>query len=250
MSQSGLKRRRLTVSEILRWAVAYRETTGRWPTRHSGGVARTIGETWANVVICAEILALDRWLPEVALRRSARYRTKGVPSTTHQPTPNTSRLAVANRVKTAAGRHEKRWVTTQQSPNASRRSRQPVCRGMRSVGYLLGGLPNTRKRGKPHSGCGFRSRRAKCWVLGKVTGQFSRKPCRSSPHGLTADVYPALPFTAAAAIPAAGSRHGLNGLVLRLLAVGHFFLAISADQGIIAGKALATCSPSARRLGG
>jgi hypothetical protein len=44
-----LKRRPLTIREILHWADAYRETTGRWPTKTSGIIAGTVGETWQVV---------------------------------------------------------------------------------------------------------------------------------------------------------------------------------------------------------
>jgi hypothetical protein len=44
-----LLRRPLTIAEILRWADAYRETTDRWPTRTTGIIPGTVGETWQAV---------------------------------------------------------------------------------------------------------------------------------------------------------------------------------------------------------
>jgi hypothetical protein len=44
-----LRRRPLTIAEILRWADAYRETTGGWPTRARGIIPGTVGETWVQV---------------------------------------------------------------------------------------------------------------------------------------------------------------------------------------------------------
>jgi hypothetical protein len=44
-----LRRRPLTIPEILCWADAYREATGKWPTVHSGGIAGTIGDSWNQV---------------------------------------------------------------------------------------------------------------------------------------------------------------------------------------------------------
>jgi hypothetical protein len=35
--------------DILRWADAYRELTGKWPTSSSGAIAGTIGESWSQV---------------------------------------------------------------------------------------------------------------------------------------------------------------------------------------------------------
>jgi len=39
----------LTITEILRWADAYRETAGKWPTVKSGDIMGTIGENWGLV---------------------------------------------------------------------------------------------------------------------------------------------------------------------------------------------------------
>ena len=41
--------RHLSESQILAWADAYREATGRWPTNNSGRIAGTVCETWAGV---------------------------------------------------------------------------------------------------------------------------------------------------------------------------------------------------------
>jgi hypothetical protein len=44
-----LRRRPLTIREILRWADAYHQTAGKWPTSLSGDVMGATGETWANI---------------------------------------------------------------------------------------------------------------------------------------------------------------------------------------------------------
>jgi hypothetical protein len=49
MNDKKLRRRRLTIPEILAWASAYRESTGKWPTKASGGIIGTQGETWRQV---------------------------------------------------------------------------------------------------------------------------------------------------------------------------------------------------------
>jgi hypothetical protein len=40
---------RLSVRRILGWARRHRQKTGKWPSMHSGPIARTTGETWASV---------------------------------------------------------------------------------------------------------------------------------------------------------------------------------------------------------
>src|SRR5690606_15074696 len=40
---------RLTIKQILAWADAHREATGRWPSSSSGPVAGAAGETWARI---------------------------------------------------------------------------------------------------------------------------------------------------------------------------------------------------------
>jgi hypothetical protein len=40
---------RLTEDQILRWADAFHESTGRWPTRRSGPIKDAPGETWNGV---------------------------------------------------------------------------------------------------------------------------------------------------------------------------------------------------------
>ncbi len=44
-----LNKRALYVHDILRWADAYREATGRWPTKESGVILQAPFETWARV---------------------------------------------------------------------------------------------------------------------------------------------------------------------------------------------------------
>jgi hypothetical protein len=39
----------LTVQQILAWADAHYERTGRWPTRNSGPVQEAPGETWERI---------------------------------------------------------------------------------------------------------------------------------------------------------------------------------------------------------
>src|SRR5262249_34908826 len=39
----------LSVKQILRWADAYHERHGSWPTRNSGSITEQDGETWAMI---------------------------------------------------------------------------------------------------------------------------------------------------------------------------------------------------------
>jgi hypothetical protein len=39
----------LTREQILQWATAHRSREGRWPTRYSGAIPQSEGETWLNV---------------------------------------------------------------------------------------------------------------------------------------------------------------------------------------------------------
>ncbi|MDF1853534.1 MAG: DEAD/DEAH box helicase family protein [Verrucomicrobiales bacterium] len=45
----GLKRPRLTIEQILEWADAFHERTGKWPAANSGAIGGTAGETWLAV---------------------------------------------------------------------------------------------------------------------------------------------------------------------------------------------------------
>ena len=66
---------RLTVQQILKWADAHRERTGRWPTRNSGAVPGTRYERWDNLYIM--LGAGCRGLPRTTLRRlRIKYRGK------------------------------------------------------------------------------------------------------------------------------------------------------------------------------
>jgi hypothetical protein len=49
MSRKKLLKRPLSVTDILRWAEAYRGITGKWPTRESGDIIGAKFETWATV---------------------------------------------------------------------------------------------------------------------------------------------------------------------------------------------------------
>jgi hypothetical protein len=49
MARKWLLRRPLTIEEILSWADAYRETTGRWPTKDTGAILGAKFETWLGV---------------------------------------------------------------------------------------------------------------------------------------------------------------------------------------------------------
>jgi hypothetical protein len=44
-----MRRRPLSIPEIIQWATLYREHTGRHPTKDSGGIAHAMGETWAGI---------------------------------------------------------------------------------------------------------------------------------------------------------------------------------------------------------
>jgi hypothetical protein len=50
-----------SIPEILRWAAAHRETTGKWPTKDAGGIPESRFETWLRVD--AALRAGDRGLP-------------------------------------------------------------------------------------------------------------------------------------------------------------------------------------------
>src|SRR5262245_52799932 len=63
MASKPLRKRLLSVEEILRWASSSREAVGRWPTKSSGGIVGARFETWAGV--------------DEALRRGWRGRTRG-----------------------------------------------------------------------------------------------------------------------------------------------------------------------------
>jgi hypothetical protein len=45
----GLRRPRLILAEVLRWAEAHRRRTGRWPTAGSGTISEAPAETWRAV---------------------------------------------------------------------------------------------------------------------------------------------------------------------------------------------------------
>jgi hypothetical protein len=49
------------VEQILRWADAYHERTGRWPARKSGPIPEAEGETWS--MIYSALLGGKRGLP-------------------------------------------------------------------------------------------------------------------------------------------------------------------------------------------
>jgi hypothetical protein len=49
MGKKRLLRRPLVIREILAWACAHREATGKWPTKSSGGIASAKFETWLGV---------------------------------------------------------------------------------------------------------------------------------------------------------------------------------------------------------
>src|SRR5436190_2713329 len=49
MAVVGLRKRPLVIEEILAWACAYRQATGNWPTKTSGGIAASKFETWGAV---------------------------------------------------------------------------------------------------------------------------------------------------------------------------------------------------------
>src|SRR5437764_440354 len=44
-----LRKRVLSLREVLTWASAYRESTGKWPTKRAGDIPGSFGETWAAV---------------------------------------------------------------------------------------------------------------------------------------------------------------------------------------------------------
>ena len=44
-----VRRRRLTITQILKWADAHYDRTGKWPTKHSGPVHGVVGEIWGGI---------------------------------------------------------------------------------------------------------------------------------------------------------------------------------------------------------
>ena len=61
MTTKELRRRPLTIEEILRWADAYRDATGKWPTAASGDIVGARFESWSSVD--AALRAGTRGLP-------------------------------------------------------------------------------------------------------------------------------------------------------------------------------------------
>jgi hypothetical protein len=49
MNTRRLTKRPLNIPDVLRWADAHRELTGRWPTKDGGDIPGTHGETWLRV---------------------------------------------------------------------------------------------------------------------------------------------------------------------------------------------------------
>jgi hypothetical protein len=49
MEESPPRQSLLSVKEILAWADAHRQRTGRWPLASSGAVVGAVGETWAEI---------------------------------------------------------------------------------------------------------------------------------------------------------------------------------------------------------
>src|SRR5438132_375969 len=89
MSRKMLYKPPLTFAEILAWADAHREWTGKWPSRHSGPVRGNKSETWGAVARALEVG--NRGLPGgsslaqlLALRRGKRYRPSLAPLTKDQ----------------------------------------------------------------------------------------------------------------------------------------------------------------------
>jgi hypothetical protein len=49
LAMRRLLKRPLRLRDILTWAAAHREATGRWPTQATGAIPGAIGATWARV---------------------------------------------------------------------------------------------------------------------------------------------------------------------------------------------------------
>jgi hypothetical protein len=96
-----LSKRPLTIREILDWATRHKETTGKWPSKDSGEIPGSHGETWSGVD--AALRAGTRNLPAgssiarlVAEKRGAR-NFKALPRLTE---PRILELADAHRERT------------------------------------------------------------------------------------------------------------------------------------------------------
>jgi hypothetical protein len=121
---------RLSVAQILRWADAHHERTGRWPGAHSGPVAGAAGERWGSI--------------ESALR----FGWRGLPGG-----DSVARLLVRHgrRPPPRTGRGVRSWtaeedalVRTLPPTEARRRTARPL-RAVYHRRYLLG-VPDGRKK--------------------------------------------------------------------------------------------------------
>jgi len=98
--------RPLEIAQILRWADAYREATGHWPTQTSGAIAGTIGETWQaiNVALVQGCRSLPGGssLAQLLAEHRGKRNKKNLPKLAEDEI-----LAWADEYRTATGR----WPT-------------------------------------------------------------------------------------------------------------------------------------------
>ena len=76
-------RPRLTEKQILQWADAHHDATGRWPTQYSGDIAGAGSETWAAVN--AALKNGNRGLPRAITLASILEERRGVQHQRHRP---------------------------------------------------------------------------------------------------------------------------------------------------------------------
>ena len=106
-----LRRPALTIQQILAWADAHHERTGKWPTNRSDRIQGTKDETWHGVAAC--LYAGNRGLPRrVSLNKLfVKYRGKSVQS--QRPV-----LRIQQILAWADAYHERsgHWPTSQSGP--------------------------------------------------------------------------------------------------------------------------------------
>ena len=106
-----LRRRALTIQQILAWADAHRERTGKWPANRSGRIHGTADETWHGIAGC--LYSGCRGLPRgwSLNKLLVKYRGKSVKS-------QRSVLTIRQILAWADAYHERtgHWPTSRSGP--------------------------------------------------------------------------------------------------------------------------------------
>lgn len=78
-----VRKRPLSVAEVLRWADAHRARTGQWPTDRSGAIPESPGETWGQVSSALRSgrrgLPVGMTLPQFLAQHRGRRNVQGLP---------------------------------------------------------------------------------------------------------------------------------------------------------------------------